>query len=127
MENDIKKSILIIEDEGAYQKIISEKLRAENFNVILAKNGIEGFDLAIKNHPDFIIADIQMPVMNGLEMLKKLRTDIWGKDAKIIIVSAFDDPEKISTAISLGISEYFLKTDINISKLVERIKEQVSY
>lgn len=120
----MKKKILIIEDEDAYQKILSIKLASEGFDVMHAQNGEDGFDQAIKNHPDLIILDIQMPVMNGLEMLRKLRQDTWGKTVKVIIMSAFEEDNEVAHAVELNTFEYMVKSKIQLDEFIKKIKEE---
>ena len=126
MNNINKKTILIIEDEASYRQILSEKLKLEGFDIITANNGEEGFSMAIEKHPDLIISDIQMPLMNGLEMLKKIRIDEWGKNAKIMILTAFDDTVNISNAVELEAFEYIVKANTEIEDLVQRVKKKLS-
>lgn len=120
------KVILIVEDEAPIQTALGDNLEAEGFEVIKAKNGVEGLERALKEHPDLILLDIMMPQMNGLTMLKKLRTDEWGENAQVIILTNFGDNEKIAEALNEDVSEYLVKSDIKIEELVARIKEKLN-
>lgn len=120
------KKILVIEDEEAYQKILSKKLTSEGFEVVCAQNGEDGFACAIKDHPDLIVLDIQMPVMNGLEMLRKLRQDTWGKNVKVIIISAFEEDNEVAHAVELNTFEYMVKSQIQLDDFIKKIKEETN-
>ncbi len=121
--NESKKKILIVEDEQSYQNILIEKLKKEDFEILLAQNGEEGLKIALETHPDLILLDIQMPQMDGIEMAKNLRVDKWGEHVKIIIISNISDVDKIRQALQNKVFEYFLKTETKLEDLITRIKE----
>ena len=105
----MEKSVLIVEDNQSLQKALSEKLEHEGFKIYVGNNGQEGLISAYEHHPDIILLDFMMPVMNGLEMLAELRKDEWGKDAKVILLTNSNDPESVSTAVLEGVIAYFTK------------------
>ena len=72
--NKLNKKILIVEDEKILTKTMEERLSLEGFDVVKAYDGLEGLEKAMSENPDLIILDILLPNMNGIEMLKKLRT-----------------------------------------------------
>ncbi|MBI5798672.1 MAG: response regulator, partial [Candidatus Yonathbacteria bacterium] len=113
---DQKKIILVVEDEEPMQLVLRDVLKVEGYTVLEAKNGIEGLDHALKKHPDLILLDILMPKMDGLEMLKKLREDAWGKNAPVIVLTNLSDNEDIAKAVEEDVFEYFVKTDIRIDE-----------
>lgn len=126
MKKETTKTILIVEDEKSYQDILLDKLGREGFNVVGAGNGQEGFKIAMDLHPDLIILDIEMPIVNGLAMLEKLRQEPWGAEAKVIMLTTYQDTDKISKAMNLGTYDYFVKTEIDIEDLVNTIKKKLS-
>lgn len=120
-----KKTILVIEDEEAMQLALRDMLSFEGYTILDAKNGIEGLATALARHPDLILLDILMPKMDGLEMLKKLREDEWGKDVPVIVLTNVGDKEEIAQAVEGNVFEYFVKTDIKITEVVAKIKEKI--
>lgn len=122
---DQKKTILIVEDEEPMQIALEDILKFEGFNVLKAINGEEGLSTALREHPDLILLDILMPQMNGLAMLKKLRADVWGKNAKVIILTNYDEKEYVATALENEAYDYFIKTDIKLTEVVQKIKEKL--
>ncbi|MDO8557836.1 MAG: response regulator [bacterium] len=123
---DQEKTILIVEDDRSQLQALVDKLTQEGFATLEAKNGEEGLETALREHPDLILLDIVMPVMDGMTMLKKLREDTWGKDALVIILSNLSDPEKISQAVTQGTYGYLIKTDWKIEDVVAKVKELLS-
>jgi len=122
---DQKKTILVVEDEPPMQLVLRDILTVEGYTVLEAKNGIEGLELALSAHPDLILLDILMPKMDGLEMLKKLREDEWGKKAPVIVLTNLSDNEDVAKAVEEDVFEYFVKTDIKIAEVIERIRAKV--
>jgi two-component system, OmpR family, alkaline phosphatase synthesis response regulator PhoP len=125
MENKSEKNgkkVLVVDDEHAIRVALNDKLDAAGFEVILANNGIEGLKKALVDHPDVIILDILMPKMDGLEMLKMLREDVWGKNAPVIILTNISDYYQLEEALKIGISEYMVKAEWSLKEVVERVK-----
>ena len=122
---DLKRTILIVEHEEPMQLALKDILAFEGFNVLIAQNGLEGLEMALEKHPDLILLDILMPKMNGIRMLKILRTNEWGKKAKIIILTNYDEREDVAAALENEVYDYFVKTDIKITEVVQKIKEKL--
>jgi len=124
--NMTKKTILVVEDEQGIQRVLCDKLREEGFSVLEAKNGEEGLAIAKSSHPDLILLDILMPIMDGIEMLKRLRTDEWGKGVQVILLTNLSEEEKVSNAMELGIFDYLVKADWSLLEVIKKIKEKLS-
>lgn len=125
MSTNKNKIILVAEDEEPLRRVLNDILSFEGYQVIEAVNGEEGLERVLKEHPDLILLDIVMPKMNGLAMLKKLRADDWGKTASVIILTNLsDNDEVIKAAESEGIP-YFVKTDIKINEVIDKVKEKL--
>lgn len=120
-----KKIVLVVEDEEPLQMVLRDVLTTEGYEVILAKNGVEGLEASLYRHPDLILLDILMPKMDGLEMLKNLRADEWGKHAPVIVLTNLSDNEDIAKAVADNVFEYFVKSDIKIDEVIERIREKI--
>lgn len=118
-----KKKILVVEDEKAFLDVLKGELEREGFEVFEAKNGEEGLKAAVVSRPDLILLDILMPVMDGVEMLKKLREDEWGRNAKVITLTNLNDSEMVSKVLEQGSYEYFVKSDWSVEDLIKRVKE----
>jgi len=129
MENIKKNTILVIEDEDVTIQTLTDNLISEGFDVLQAKNGIEGLKIASAHHPDLILLDILMPQMDGLTMMKKLRAqNTWGKKVPIILLTNLSpNEEKIIKYITENEPAYYLvKTDWKMSSVIEKIRERLS-
>ena len=126
MAQPLDKKILIIEDEAPLRNAVSDILTFEGFQIFQAKNGQEGLEVALREHPDLILLDLMMPVMDGLTMLEKLRGDEeWGKNAAVILLTNINDPEKVARATEAGSYEFLVKSDWNIEDVVKKIKARL--
>lgn len=117
-----RAKVLIVEDETGLLSVLTEKISREGYEVLNAKNGKAGLETALKEHPDLILLDVIMPIMDGMTMLQELRRDEWGKGAKVILLTNLNDPEKIQESIEAGAYEFLVKTDWKLSEVVEKVK-----
>lgn len=120
-----QKTLLVVEDEVLLLQALVDKFKTEGFRVLSAANGQIGLDLAFKEHPDLILLDIVMPVMDGLTMLKYLRADEWGKSCQVIVLTNLSDWQKINEAVQHRAFDYLVKTDWKIEDVVKRAKEKM--
>ena len=126
MEKDLKKhTILVVEDEASLRDALVDKFSREGFSMLEAKNGEIGLETALVKHPDMILLDIVMPVMDGITMLKKLREDAWGKTAKVIILTNLNDEAKLADALEQGTYEYLVKSDWKMENIVSTVKAKI--
>ncbi|MEK7116910.1 MAG: response regulator [Patescibacteria group bacterium] len=125
MSEENKKKVLVVDDDENLRLALTDKLGLEGFEVIEAKNGQEGLEKALEIHPDIILLDVMMPVMNGLDMLKELRTDDWGKKAEVIMLTVLENAESVAEAITDGSFTYLTKTDNNTEDIIEKVKEVI--
>ncbi|OGD23221.1 hypothetical protein A2Z10_03755 [Candidatus Azambacteria bacterium RBG_16_47_10] len=123
--DQIKKTVLIVEDEPSLQRALGDHFSREGISVLSAKNGQEGLEVALREHPGVILLDIVMPVMDGMTMLTKLREDVWGKDAHVILLTNLVDNKEIVEAMKTGVFDYLVKSDWKIDDVVEKVKQKL--
>jgi two-component system, sensor histidine kinase and response regulator len=104
-----KTKILVIEDELTLREEICELLRFEGFEVHSADNGAVGLTNAIRHQPDLILCDILMPVMNGNQVLQKLRENETTMLTPFIFMSALADRDNIRHGMKIGADDYLTK------------------
>jgi len=115
-------TLLYVEDEDHTQELVAQFLRSKypQINLLLARNGLEGLDLFTKNCPEIVVTDVRMPVIDGIQMAKKIKE--LNKDVIIIVLSAADDMNHILEAIDIGINNYVLKP-LNMEKLFATLEQ----
>jgi len=119
-QKSVPAKILVVDDEPDYVSTIQCRLEWCHYKVITATNGKEALEKAINEKPDLILLDTNMPVMNGHEMLERMRKDPILKGIPVIMVTAFCEAKDIATASSYGIKDYFAKP-FDFAELMEKI------
>ncbi len=107
MENLNKGKILIVEDEKSMREVLGILLEGEGYDVTLAAGGIDGISLLNKDIFDMVITDINMPKVNGFEILKKVCET--SPDTLVIMITAFGTTESAIEAMQLGAYDYIHK------------------
>lgn len=121
------KKILVIEDELAYAKLLHDQLSNGGCEVITAPNGEEGLKQAYAIKPDLILLDIIMPKLDGIEVLKALRADAWGKEVPIFILTNVSEPKVIVEGMNNSATNYIVKSDIKFMDLLWSIKNTLKW
>jgi signal transduction histidine kinase len=103
------KRILVIEDEPQIQENIHEILSMKGFYTITASNGWDGLNFAKEEQPDLIICDIQLPELNGYEILKALRQDAASDRIPFIFLTAKAQKSDLRQGMDLGADDYLIK------------------
>lgn len=121
--SDKDLQVLIIEDEQLLNEAYARVLSAANISLLRAYNGKEALEILKNEKPDIILLDLRMPVMDGIEFLKKLRPKDNLPETKIIVFSNYDDQHEIDEAFNLGAMHYMLKAWATPDELVKLIRE----
>jgi YesN/AraC family two-component response regulator len=128
MEAALKElTILYVEDEEPVRHNIAMALKRRVGKVITAENGKEGLDKTQEYNPDVIITDLEMPVMNGIVMIQKIR-EIYGPNRPIIVITAYKDEEHYTDLADgyLFKPVLFDKLEKMIADLVKKHKKGIS-
>lgn len=115
--------IAVIEDDLPICQMYEFKLRLSGYDVQAAHNGKEGLELCKKFKPDMILLDIRMPVMNGDEMLEKVRSKSWGADMRVIILTNISRDEAPMNLRLLNVDRYIVKAHHTPSQVINIIHE----
>jgi two-component system alkaline phosphatase synthesis response regulator PhoP len=97
----MRKKILVVEDHFDSCDMLSLMYEIEGFETVCAKDGLEGFDLALKEDPDLIVTDLEMPNSDGIELIQRLRRESKFEAMPIIVLTAYHD-ETLSKALEVG-------------------------
>lgn len=117
------KRILLVEDDDALASVYLVRLQAENFDVRRVANGEDALAAAISYRPDLVLLDVMMPKVSGFDVLDILRNTPETANLKIIILTALSQEADKQRAISLGVDDYLVKSQVVITDVIERIKK----
>jgi HD-like signal output (HDOD) protein/DNA-binding response OmpR family regulator len=116
------KSILVIDDMAIFRDPIAASLRLAGYKTFCAKDGTEGLAQMRSNHPDLVLLDISMPVLDGISVLRAMQRDPLLAKIPVILLTALSDKKYVVEAAKLGIRNYLLKSRFSLAELNERIK-----
>lgn len=117
-------NILIVDDSPIMRRNLKKILINGGYNIIAeASDGLQAIEQYEKHLPDLVTMDITMPIMNGLDALKKIIEKF--PDAKIIMISAIEEKDKVYTALKCGAIQYILKP-ISPDRILALLKDVLS-
>ena len=119
-----KIKVLVVDDEPNIVQTLKDRLEMNDYAVFTAHNGADGLQLAQDACPDVVLLDVMMPVMDGHEMLEKLRQQEWGAAISVIMLTARSQAQDIARARACGIDDYIIKP-FDLTELLEKIENIV--
>lgn len=124
MNTKIDKKILIVEDEKDLLSFLSDKFLESGFSVLSSQDGESGLLLAENEDPDIIIADVLIPKLNGIDMIKKIREK--GINSPVVFLTNFGDADHVSKAIEINNCDYIVKSDVQVDDIIKIVKSKLS-
>jgi CheY-like chemotaxis protein len=115
--------ILIVEDDSLMSRMYQKIFSFENYEIVVAVNGQEGFEKAKTEKPTVILLDVMMPVMNGLQTLEKLKLDPETKTIPVIMLTNLAGQQDAETAMTKGAVKYIVKSEHDPKQITEMVKE----
>ena len=120
---DMGKKVLVVEDHHDTSFMLCRLLKLEGYEVEHAIDGMVGYSTATNEHPDLIVTDIQMPRMNGIEMIKRIREEVELRQTPIIVMSAYGK-RIIDDAMRAGADD-FVEKPIDFNKFLTTIRSKL--
>jgi len=120
--NPIKGKLLVVDDDPDIREILKDRLESLGYAVVTAENGQEALEKSVKEEPDLMFLDLQLPQINGMQVLKRVRDN---PDLTVIIITAFGTIEKAVEAMKEGAFDFITKPfspdhlDLVIKKALE--------
>lgn len=114
--------VLIVDDEPLNVDYIEQRLEDLDYQIITAADGQEALKKIKSEHPDLILLDLMMPVLDGFAVLSEVKADTDLRDTPVIIISADHDSKSIVRGIKQGADDYLTKP-VNHELLVKKVKE----
>ncbi len=111
------KTILLLDDDTTFVAHVKALLGSREYTVLSASNGVEGLKILETCTPDAILLDINMPLMNGLDFLKKANEKFGKGKIPVLITSNMEGMDKVSEGLELGIRGYIVKSKESLESL----------
>ena len=116
-----RRRVLVVEDSATIASVVKYFLELEGFEVLLAGDGLVGLEMALREHPDIIVSDVNMPAMGGVAMVKALRVDPRMSDVRILMLTSEASVECETEGLAAGADDYILKP-VEPRRLAARVK-----
>ncbi|MCK4524956.1 MAG: response regulator [Candidatus Andersenbacteria bacterium] len=122
-ENKTGARVLLVEDDDFLRKICKTKMEREGFNVSVAINGKEALKKIIEGDPQIVLLDIILPIMDGFEVLKRVKEDSSKSSIPIIMLTNLGQESEIEKGFKLGAEDYIVKAHLTVGEIIEKVKE----
>jgi DNA-binding response OmpR family regulator len=124
MKINTRKKILIVDDELSIRELLSDLMHKHNHQALTAQNGIEAINLFRLSHPDLVITDIKMPKMDGISLLKQLKS--IDNNTLIVLISGFGNEEILLQALRAG-AVNFLRKPFRIEEIADTVNNILAH
>lgn len=118
--------LLIVEDDSILRHIYTRILENSAYEVLVAKNGMEGLEVAKKIHPDCMLIDLLMPHLEGTELLSKLKHEPWYEECAVFVMSNISDKLPASFAKTHNVQAVINKIETSPDELLRIINESAT-
>ena len=115
-------SLLVVDDDPFIARLLEIELEAAGFEVRTAGNGVDALERVHERLPDLVLADVMMPIMDGFELTRRLRSDQRTLRVKVILLTALGFRAGRTRGMDVGADEYVVKP-FEVPELIERIRE----
>lgn len=118
-----RKTVLVVEDSATQAETIRILLAENGLNVICAIDGPSGLKIAQATYPDLVVMDVNMPGMDGFQVLQALKDDPHTADIPVVMLTSSSTPESAMTGLTSGAMDYIPKDVFAMSVLLETIRQ----
>jgi DNA-binding response OmpR family regulator len=118
----VKPTVLLVEDDRFLAGMYVAKLSLEGFRVVLATDGVEGWQSARESKPDLILLDIVLPKMSGFELLERVRKHAGLAATPVILLTNLGQRDDVRRGLTLGADDYLIKAHFLPSEVIDKVK-----
>jgi two-component system alkaline phosphatase synthesis response regulator PhoP len=119
----INKKILIVEDDPNFIAILKQKFNQEGFTIFTAQDGKDGLNMALKEEIDLVISDVLLPLLTGVEMVKKIKEK--KNDLPIVLLTNVKDNDYSDLTKNLKKIDYLIKSDVRIDEILKIVEKKL--
>ena len=123
MANNLKKSILVVEDDKFLRELLIRKLEDEGFEVSMAVDGKEALRKIEEGLPQLILLDLVLPGIDGFDILEQIKKDPRTGKIPVIILSNLGQREEVERGLELGADDYLIKAHFTPNDIIKRVKK----
>lgn len=123
MANNLKKSILVVEDDKFLRELLIRKLKDEGFEVSMAVDGKEALRKIKEELPQLILLDLVLPGIDGFGILEQIKKDPRTGKIPVIILSNLGQREEVERGLELGAADYLIKAHFTPNDIIKRVKK----
>ena len=123
MANNLKKSILVVEDDKFLRELLIRKLKDEGFEVSMAVDGKEALRKIKEELPQLILLDLVLPGIDGFGILEQIKKDPRTGKIPVIILSNLGQREEVERGLELGADDYLIKAHFTPNDIIKRVKK----
>jgi CheY-like chemotaxis protein len=123
---DSKKIILVVDDDPIILDLYQQIFETKGVKALVAKDGEEGLKMILQEKPSFVILDIRMPKLDGIEVLRLMRNDNSLKDIPVLILTNFGLDEYKEKVQKLGVVGFLAKTEVEPAQVVQMVIDSIS-
>ena len=122
----MKKKILVVDDEAQIVRLLSLRLQANDYKVVVAYDGYQCIQMAKEETPDLILLDIKMPMGGGIKAFENLRDNTITEKIPVIFITAFPTTEIKNQVIEMGANDFIAKP-FGSEELLNKIRSIIGY
>jgi DNA-binding response OmpR family regulator len=119
--------VLTVDDNPDLAGLVQTILTVAGFDCVEAHSGTSGLREAYRRHPDLIILDWMMPDVDGIEVLRRLKSDPDTKGIPVVIFSARDQPDEVQVALKAGADDFWVKSKFDFDEIVHRSADLIAH
>jgi DNA-binding response OmpR family regulator len=120
-----KGRILICDDQRGFRRVYRDVLEADGYEVLEAATGEEGWEAVMEKKPDLVLLDLRLPVLDGFQVLEKIRRSTQTKGIPVIIFSVLGEPRDVQKALQMGANDYTVKGFYTPRQILSKIRDQL--
>jgi DNA-binding response OmpR family regulator len=118
------KTILVVDDDPGIVKLLESRLKANDYAVLTATEAADGLELAMGSNPDLIVLDVMMPIINGYNFCRLLKSQEKQKSIPVIFLTSRDAADDIKIGKDMG-AEAYLTKPVNMDALLNTIRDLI--
>lgn len=117
-----RKKVMLVEDDNILAEMYTIRLKAEDFEVMRVENGKRALEEIPHFKPDLILLDIMMPEMNGIDVLRYLRSQKETKRIPVFLLTALSQPRDRTIGMEAGADGFIVKSELMPKEVVQKVK-----